>query len=183
MSIATDVARIKGNITAALAAIADKGVTVPDGSTSDALAGLIAAIDAGVGGGKIATGTYVSSDTTYSFVFKHSLGVLPNLIMAYTTASIQEMSPGRTLKCVMFYNKDGTYQTTEEQFCLVSVKDNSSSSSFSAYVRDFDVLNGSNSSSVIYNLTEESVSISPKAVLGSGKLAVGCIYNIIAAVI
>ena len=51
MSIATDVSRIKGNITAALAAIADKGVTVPDGSTSDALAELIASIEAGGGGG------------------------------------------------------------------------------------------------------------------------------------
>lgn len=49
MSIGTDVARIKGNITAALAAIADKGVTVPDGSTSDALAGLITSIEAGGG--------------------------------------------------------------------------------------------------------------------------------------
>lgn len=49
MSIATDVSRIKGNITAALAAIADKGVTVPDGSTSDALAALIASIEAGGG--------------------------------------------------------------------------------------------------------------------------------------
>lgn len=49
MSIATDVSRIKGNITAALAAIADKGVTVPDGSTSDALAPLIASIEAGGG--------------------------------------------------------------------------------------------------------------------------------------
>ena len=45
MSIATDVSRIKGNITAALTAIADKGVTVPDGSTSDALAELIASIN------------------------------------------------------------------------------------------------------------------------------------------
>lgn len=49
MSISTDVARVKGNITAALAAIADKGVTVPDGSTSDALAGLIASIKSGGG--------------------------------------------------------------------------------------------------------------------------------------
>lgn len=47
MSIGEDMQRIKGNITAALAAIADKGVTVPDGSNSDALAGLIASIEAG----------------------------------------------------------------------------------------------------------------------------------------
>ncbi|MGN1003089.1 MAG: hypothetical protein ACI4PC_10005 [Oscillospiraceae bacterium] len=49
MGIAADVTRIKSNITAALAAIADKGVDVPDGSTSDALAGLIASIEAGGG--------------------------------------------------------------------------------------------------------------------------------------
>lgn len=68
MSIATDVSRIKGNINAALAAIADKGVTVPAGSTSDALAGLIASIEAGGGGsgaesGEWACGTYTPSET------------------------------------------------------------------------------------------------------------------------
>ena len=50
MSIATETARIKGNVASALAAIAGKGVTVPDGSTSDAMAGLIEAIQAGGGG-------------------------------------------------------------------------------------------------------------------------------------
>lgn len=69
MSIATDVSRIKGNITAALAAIADKGVTVPDGSTSDALAGLIASIEAGGGTEinpfeSIKCGTFTSSAKT-----------------------------------------------------------------------------------------------------------------------
>lgn len=59
MSIATDVSRIKGNITAALAAIADKGVTVPDGSTSDALAALIASIEAGGGSGLEIANYYV----------------------------------------------------------------------------------------------------------------------------
>ena len=49
MGIATDLSRVKSNITAALSAIAEKGVTVPDGSTSDALAGLIASIQAGGG--------------------------------------------------------------------------------------------------------------------------------------
>ena len=70
MSIATDVSRIKGNITAALAAIADKGVTVPDGSTSDALASLIASIEAGGGGYNfdgnprwISSGEFTPADT------------------------------------------------------------------------------------------------------------------------
>ncbi len=42
--------RISGNVTDALAAIAAKGVTVPTGSKSDALAELIGAIEAGGGG-------------------------------------------------------------------------------------------------------------------------------------
>lgn len=47
MSIQTEIDRISGNVSAALSAIVEKGVTVPDGSTSDALAGLIASIEAG----------------------------------------------------------------------------------------------------------------------------------------
>lgn len=49
--MATHLGTEQSNVTAALAAIADKGVTVPDGSNSDSLAALIAAIEAGGGGG------------------------------------------------------------------------------------------------------------------------------------
>lgn len=51
MSIQTEIDRIAGNVTAALAACADKGADVPTGSTSDDLAAIIAAIEAGGGGG------------------------------------------------------------------------------------------------------------------------------------
>lgn len=51
MSVQSEINRISGNVTAALAAIAEKGVSVPSGSKSDALAELIAAIEAGGGGG------------------------------------------------------------------------------------------------------------------------------------
>lgn len=83
MSIATDVSRIKGNVTAALAAIADKGVTVPDGSTSDALAGLIASIEAG-GGTGFATGILTfneSQNTTSNLTITHNLGFAPDHIL------------------------------------------------------------------------------------------------------
>ena len=80
MSIATDVSRIKGNITAALAAIADKGVTVPDGSTSDALASLIASIEAGGGGVTgITYGIYIPSVTGSDHTIEHGLGVIPKI--------------------------------------------------------------------------------------------------------
>lgn len=65
MSIATEKARIKGNVDAALAAIAGKGVTVPDGSTSDALEGLIKAIQAGGGANCIVHGTYTAASAQY----------------------------------------------------------------------------------------------------------------------
>ena len=44
MSISSEISRISGNISASLTAVANKGVTVPSGSTSDDLPGLIAQI-------------------------------------------------------------------------------------------------------------------------------------------
>lgn len=46
-AMATNLTTEQANIDAALSAIANKGVTVPDGSTSDALAALIESIEAG----------------------------------------------------------------------------------------------------------------------------------------
>lgn len=73
--ISTQIARISGNVSDALTAIAAKGVTVPSGSNSDDLATLIAAIETGGGGGGggggsatlitksiTANGTYNASD-------------------------------------------------------------------------------------------------------------------------
>ena len=57
MSVQTQIDRISGNVTAALEAIAAKGVTVPGGSGSDDLATLIAAIEAGNGGGGVSLPT------------------------------------------------------------------------------------------------------------------------------
>ena len=50
MSIASEISRIQQNVTDSLAAVANKGVTVPSGSNSDDLAGLIALIPTGGGG-------------------------------------------------------------------------------------------------------------------------------------
>lgn len=74
MSIATDVSRIKGNITAALAAIANKGVTVPDGSTSDALASLIASIEAGGGGGNASVFGSITPASNGPITITHNFG-------------------------------------------------------------------------------------------------------------
>ena len=50
MSIQSEITRISGNVSDALSAIADKGVTVPSGSNSDDLADLIALIPQGGSG-------------------------------------------------------------------------------------------------------------------------------------
>ena len=52
MSIQSEITRISGNVTNALAAIAAKGVIVPAGSNSDDLADLIALIEGGGSGGE-----------------------------------------------------------------------------------------------------------------------------------
>ena len=46
MSIQSEITRISGNVTNALAAIASKGVTVPSSANSDSLADLISLINA-----------------------------------------------------------------------------------------------------------------------------------------
>lgn len=53
MSIQSEITRISGNVSDALSAIADKGVTVPSGSNSDDLADLISQITGGSGSGGI----------------------------------------------------------------------------------------------------------------------------------
>lgn len=61
MSISSEISRISGNVSAALTAIGNKGVTVPAGSNSDDLATLIGSIQTGGGGGMTATGTIVGN--------------------------------------------------------------------------------------------------------------------------
>lgn len=58
MSIASEIQRISGNVTSALAEVAAKGVTVPSGANSDDLAGLIRLIQTGGGGLEYETGTW-----------------------------------------------------------------------------------------------------------------------------
>lgn len=47
MSIQTQIDRISDSVSAALTALTEKGVTVPDGTKVDGLASLIAAIESG----------------------------------------------------------------------------------------------------------------------------------------
>lgn len=81
MSVQTQIDRISGAVSAALAALTEKGVTVPDGTKVDGLAALIAAIEAGGGGAKIATGSFTLTSNTAYYQIKHGLGFLPTLVL------------------------------------------------------------------------------------------------------
>lgn len=63
MSIQSEITRIAGNVTAALTAIGNKGVTVPSGSDSDDLATLIAQIKSGL---EYKTGTWTPTSNVLS---------------------------------------------------------------------------------------------------------------------
>lgn len=77
MSVQTQIDRISGAVSAALAALSEKGVEVPAGTKVDGLAALIAAIEAGGGSGgaeppiKIAvkTATFGTNATSHEVTF------------------------------------------------------------------------------------------------------------------
>lgn len=96
MSIQTEIDRIAANVTAALTACTDKGASVPDGSTSDDLATIIAAIEAG-GGGTIhgmsyVCGTFAAASDTKDVSVQHELGKVPIGALWWTDEDVNSLS-------------------------------------------------------------------------------------------
>ena len=89
MSVQTQIDRISGAVSAALAALTEKGVTVPDGTKVDGLAALIAAIEAGgggsggSGGANIAVGSFTPSSEISDIEVTHNLGTVPNFAVCW----------------------------------------------------------------------------------------------------
>lgn len=109
MSVQSEITRISGNVTAALAAIADKGVTVPDGSTSDALAELIASIEAG-GGARIATGSFTNiTSSRYNVKITHGLGAIPKIVIILWDDVSVDSVKNTTLYIGGFAYQDGEF--------------------------------------------------------------------------
>ena len=102
MSVQSEINRIKGNVTAALAKIAEKGVTVPDGANSDNLEALIEAISAG-GGMNFVTGTFTTTDDiTSNIVITHDLGVKPQLFFVACSADVNYAYSGSKPTVMVF---------------------------------------------------------------------------------
>ena len=86
MSVQSQIDRISGAVQSALAALTEKGVTVPAGTKVDSLASLIAAIEAGGGGDmNVVSGTFTLASASYSHTIIHDLGVLPQVVIVIGT--------------------------------------------------------------------------------------------------
>lgn len=104
-AMATNLTTEQANIDAALSAIANKGVTVPDGSTSDALAALIDGIEAGGGGGgeyEISTGIITPAEDTESLSFEHGLSKAPNFVHIFLPIGYSAKSYGNALRTLYY---------------------------------------------------------------------------------
>ena len=95
MSIQTQIDRISGNVTAALSAIGEKGVTVPDGSNSNNLAELIAQISSGgmeLPGfvSEINFGTFTKAYSVSSVKVAHGLSGKPKGFAVWASSSSKQ---------------------------------------------------------------------------------------------
>lgn len=97
MSVQSEITRIENAKAAIKSAIEGKGVTVPDATLLDGMAALIESIEAGggSGGAQLAYGTFTPAADTYDYVVTHNLGVVPDLIVVWSSdASTPSTSKG-----------------------------------------------------------------------------------------
>ena len=106
MSVQTQIDRISGAVSAALTALAEKGVTVPAGTKVDGLAALIAAIEAGGGG----TGVQVVSGT---------FTPAEEIVLTYSDPYLLEHNSGFTPKMYVFWKAGGSSDTTVTKFAAM----------------------------------------------------------------
>ena len=130
MSIATEISRLKSAKSAIAAAIAGKGVTVPDGTLLDGMAALINSIEAGGGGSgglpspftNITTGTFTLESLSYvnAYTITHSLGKAPKLFAVYHDESGR--FSGSAIDYVLYMDNSNTYFSNPGVGCCASNK-------------------------------------------------------------
>ena len=107
MSIRSQINRISQAKSAIATAIAGKGVTVPNGTSIDGMAALVAEIPTGgglpSGVSKLATGTITPSESATYLDISHGLGVAPNFLvwrLERDTSSAVLTSTATTGSCI-----------------------------------------------------------------------------------
>lgn len=113
MSVQTQIDRIDGNVKKALAKIAEKGVTVASDANSDDLEALIAAIEAGGGGGNISMsfGNISPAEQTGELTISHGLGKTPNFFAVFIQNSYSgdTSSTPQSMQIILFAPKKSAY--------------------------------------------------------------------------
>lgn len=117
----TNLTTEQANITAALAALAEKGVEVPAGSNSNGLAGLIEAIEAGGGSKMYFEKTTFSADTG-TYTLNHNLGEVPNICFYATLTAASSFGTKKlpaglfvVLDNIMYYSCIGSSSSQYDQ--------------------------------------------------------------------
>ena len=107
----------QADIDAAFAALAEKGVTVPDGATSADLDDLIASIVTGGGatifGRTVETGTVTPATTVDNLKVNHSLGIIPTGAIWWTEEDAFADTSNRhaLIGCAIFHDDVSWYST------------------------------------------------------------------------
>lgn len=115
MSIQSEITRLESAKSAIAAAIAGKGVTVPDGTLLDGMAALIDAIQAG-GGGNIVAGSFTPTSNMKTFKVNHNFNtkdicfvVFMSDNKAYASRGVLYSSFVNGGKSWVVYNTDSRY--------------------------------------------------------------------------
>lgn len=133
-----EVNRISENVANALAAIAEKGVTVPDDSGSDALAALIRAIETGglpEGFTAVETGTYTPTSNKTSFTITYTLGVRPNFVIVFPV-DLDELVNSSGVAFVAYIPETGSVSGVYSNMSRVNAYKSSSTNFPSTFTRE-----------------------------------------------
>ena len=114
MSVQTQIDRISGAVQSALAALTEKGVTVPSGTKVDGLAALIAAIEAGGGSGgggvEVSVGKIVPASNVPELTWEHGLSTAPTFIQLWMPVGYTPGTNANLLRS--YYKQEPTYGNT-----------------------------------------------------------------------
>lgn len=158
------------DIDAAFAALAEKGVTVPDGATSADLDDLITSIVTG-GGAKIKRGTITPTENGVVTI-NHDLGTVPDFIVV-TAATITKTAHVITSFIVLRGMRKSLSQIDGSAILVYSTSFNS----LSLYSGKAFGTGSTNMNSYIKGLTENTITVGANSASASGIFGAGVVYS------